>query len=104
MDRGSYHSIGGGDQNNLKTKKDMQEFKVVVCEEFTNSCGKKIKGKERMYQLNVEFQRIAKTDTKAFLSEQCKETEEIYRMGKRLEISSRKLDIPREHFMQRWAQ
>ena len=55
MDRGSYHSIGGGDQNNLKTKKDMQEFKVVVCEEFTNSCGKKIKGKERMYQLNVEF-------------------------------------------------
>ena len=47
MDRGSYHSIGGGDQNNLKTKKDMQEFKVVVCEEFTNSCGKKIKGKEK---------------------------------------------------------
>ena len=39
----------------------------------------------------------------AFLREQCKEIEENNRM-ERLEISSRKLEIPREHFMQRWAQ
>ena len=33
-------------------------------------------------QLNAEFQRTARRDNKAFLSEQCKETEEINRMGK----------------------
>ena len=50
--------------------------------------------------LNVEFQRIAKRDKKAILSDQCKEIEENNRMG----ISSRKIEITREHFMQRWAQ
>ena len=45
----------------------------------------------------------AKRDKKAFLSDQCKEIEESNRMGK-LEISSRNSEIPREHFMQRWAQ
>ena len=61
--------------------------------------------------MNAEFQRIARRDKKAFLSEQCKEIEGNNRMGttrglfkKRLEISSRKLEIPREHFMRRWAQ
>ena len=56
--------------------------------------------KERYKHLNAEFQRIARRDKKAFLSNQCKETEEHNRM-ERLEISSRKLEIPREHFMQR---
>ena len=60
--------------------------------------------KERYTYLNAEFQRIARRDKKAFLSDQCKEIEENNRMGKtRLEISSRKLEIPRECFMQRWA-
>ena len=59
--------------------------------------------KERYTHLNAEFQRIARRDKKAFLSDQCKEIEEKNRMGK-TEISSRKLEIPREHFMQRWAQ
>ena len=59
--------------------------------------------KERYTHLNAEFQRIARRDKKAFLSDQCKEIEENNRMGK-TEISSRKLEIPREHFMQRWAQ
>ena len=58
--------------------------------------------KERYTHLNAEFQRIARRDKKAFLSDQCKEIEENNRMG-RLEISSRKLEIPREHFMQRWV-
>ena len=38
--------------------------------------------KERYTHLNVEFQRIARRDKKAFLSEQCKEIEENNRMGK----------------------
>ena len=59
--------------------------------------------KERYKHLNAEFQRIARRDKKAFFSDQCKEIEENNRMG-RPEISSRKLGIPREHFMQRWAQ
>ena len=40
---------------------------------------------------------------KAFLSDQCKEIEENNRMGN-IEVSSRKLEIPRGLFMQRWAQ
>ena len=39
-------------------------------------------GKERYSYLNAEFQRIARRDKKAFLSDQCKETEENNRMGK----------------------
>ena len=38
--------------------------------------------KERYTHLNTEFQRIARRDKKAFLSDQCKETEECNRMGK----------------------
>ena len=41
------------------------------------------KGEKESYaHLNAEFQRIARSDKKAFLSDQCKETEENYRMGK----------------------
>ena len=58
--------------------------------------------KERFIHLNAEFQRIAGRDKKAFLSDQRKEIEEHNRMG-RLEISSRKLEMPKEHIMQRWA-
>ena len=52
--------------------------------------------------MSAEFQRIARRDKKAFLSDQCKEIEENNRMGK-TKISSRKLEIPREYFMQKWA-
>ena len=38
--------------------------------------------KERYTHLNAEFQRIARRDKKAFLSDQCKEIEENNRMGK----------------------
>ena len=38
--------------------------------------------KERYIYLNAEFQRIARRDKKAFLSDQCKEIEENNRMGK----------------------
>ena len=53
--------------------------------------------------MNAEFQRTARRDKKAFLSDQCKEMEENNRMGKTRD-PSRKLEIQREYFMQRWAQ
>ena len=56
--------------------------------------------KERYKHLNAEFKRITRKNKKAFLSDQCKEIEENNRM-ERLEISLRKLVIPREHVMQR---
>ena len=42
--------------------------------------------KERYTHLNAEFQRIARRDKKAFLSDQCKEIEENNRMGKTREL------------------
>ena len=63
----------------------------------------KIKGEKETYKhLNAEFQRIARRD-KAFLRDQCKEIEENNRMGKTRDLF-KKIRIPREHFMQRWAQ
>ena len=58
--------------------------------------------KERYNYLNAEFQRIARRDKKAFLSNQCKEIKENNRRGKTRDLF-KKLEIPREHFMQRWA-
>ena len=65
--------------------------------------GKSKGEKERYKHLNAEFQRIARRDKKAFLSDQCKEIERKKIEWKRLEISSRKLETPREHFTQRRA-
>ena len=59
--------------------------------------------KERYKLLNAEFQRIARRDKKDFLNDQCKEIEENNRMGKTRDLF-KKTEIPREHFMQRWAQ
>ena len=60
---------------------------------------REVKGKgekERYIHLNAEFQRIARREKKAFLSDQCKEIKENDKW-ERLEMSSRKLEIPREH-------
>ena len=63
----------------------------------------KSKGEKESYKhLNAEFQRIAKRDKKAFFSDQCKETEENNRMRKTRDLF-KKIKIPKEHFMQRWA-
>ena len=57
------------------------------------------KGEKEIYtHLNAELQRIARRDKKAFLSNQCKEIEKTIEW-ERLDISSRKLEITREHFM-----
>ena len=53
--------------------------------------------RERYIHLNAEFQRTSKTDKKAFLSDQKQKSNS----WERLAISSSKLEIPREHFMQR---
>ena len=59
--------------------------------------------KERYTYLNAEFQRIARRDKKAFLSDQCKETEDNNRVGKTRDLFKMIRDT-RDHFMQRWAQ
>ena len=59
--------------------------------------------RERYPHLNAEFQRRARRDKKAFLSDQCKEIEENNRMGKTRDLF-KKIRHCREHFMQRWAQ
>ena len=62
----------------------------------------KRKGEQERYKhLNAGFQRIARRDKKAFLSKQCKEIEENNTLGKTRDLFKK---IPREHFMQRWAQ
>ena len=53
--------------------------------------------------MSTEFQRIARRDKKAFLSEQSKEIEENNRIGKTRGFFKKIRDI-REYFMQRWAQ
>ena len=64
----------------------MQKDKMAVCGGLTNSYEKKGSKKQRrkgkIFPMNAEFQRIAKRDKKAFLSDQCKEIEENNRMGK----------------------
>ena len=57
--------------------------------------------KERYTNLNAEFQRKARRDKKAFLSDQCKELEENNRMGKTRDRFKKIGDIQR-HFMQAW--
>ena len=54
----------------------------------------KSKGKKERYtNLNAEFQRIARRDKKAFLSDQCKEIEENNRMGKTRELFKKIRDM-----------
>ena len=59
--------------------------------------------KERYTRLNEEFQRSARRDKKAFLSDQCKEIEENNIMGKTRDLF-KKIRDTKEHFMQRWVQ
>ena len=84
----------------LKSKMMSEEaLQIVVKRREVKSKGEK----QRYTHLNAEFQRIARRDKKAFLSDQGKEIEENNRIGKTRDLF-KKLEIPREHFMQRWAQ
>ena len=86
----------------IPKKKKCKKVKWLSEEALQIAEKRKVKGtgeKERYLHLNVEFQRTVRRDKIAFLSDQCKQTEEKIDW-KRLESSSRKLEIPREHFMQ----
>ena len=83
-----------------KKAKWLSEEALQIAEKRREAKGKG--EKERYTHLNAEFQRIARRDKKSFFSDRYKEIEKNNRM-RRIEISSRKLEIPREHFMQRWA-
>ena len=80
MDGGLWHCTGGSDEDHGQ-EKEMQKARMVVQGGLTNSWEKKGE-KERYINLNAEFQRIARRDKKAFLSDQYKETEENNRMAK----------------------
>ena len=85
MDGGLLHCTGGRDQDHPQ-EKEMQKGKMVVWEalqitEKRREANRKGE-KERYTHLNAEFQRTAKRNKKAFLSDQCKEIEENNRMGK----------------------
>ena len=58
----------------------MSEEALQIAEKIREAKGKG--EKERYTQVNAEFQRIARREKKAFLSDQCKEIEENNRMGK----------------------
>ena len=66
---------------------------------------REVKGKgekERYTHLNADFQRIARRDKKASSAISAKKQRKTIEWES-LEISSRKLELPREHFMQRWT-
>ena len=76
---------GGSDQDHLQ-EKEMRKAKWLSEEALQIAVKRReMKGKgekERNTHLNAEFQRTARRDKKAFLSDQCKETEDNNRMGK----------------------
>ena len=67
-------------KNECKKAKWLSEVALQIAEKSRRAKGKG--EKERYIHLNAEFQRIARRDKKAFLSEQCKEIEENNRIGK----------------------
>jgi len=74
---------GGGDKSHSQKKK-CRKAKWLSEEglQIAEKRNKRQRERERYTQLNAEFQRIARRDKKAFLSDQCKEIEESNRMGK----------------------
>ena len=85
MDGGLWHCTGGRDQDHPQ-EEEIQKAKWLSEGALQIAVKRReVKGKgenERYTHLNAEFQRIARGDKKAFLSEQCKEIEENNRMGK----------------------
>ena len=69
----------------IPMKKKCRKAKWLSEEALQTAMKREAKGKgekERYTHMNVEFQRIARRDKKAFLSDQCKEIEESNKMGK----------------------
>ena len=101
------HNIVQEAANKTILKKRIIKQAKLLSEEALQIAGErrdvKSKGeRERYIQLNAEFQRIARRgEKKALSNEQCIKQEKTG--GERLEISSGKLEISREHFALRWA-
>ena len=77
-------------ENNYKKVKWLSEEALQIA---VKRRGAKSKGKKERYKhLNAEFQRIARRDKKAFLSDQCKEIEENNRMGKTRDLFKKTRD------------
>ena len=70
-----------------KKAKWLSEEALQIAEKRRQAKGKG--EKERYIHLNAEFQRIAKRDKKAFLSDQCREIEENNRMGKTRDLAKK---------------
>ena len=86
-------------KNKHKKAKWLSEEALQIAEKRREA---KCKGEKEIYtHLNAEFQRRARREKKAFLSDDCKEIEEKTIEWERLDICFKKLEIPREHFMQR---
>ena len=76
-----------------KKEKWLSEEALQIAEKRRVEKGKGEKG--RYKHLNAEFQRIARRNKKAFLSDQCKETEENNRMGKTRDLIKKISDTKR---------
>ena len=91
----------------IPTKKKCKKAKCLSEEALQAAMKRRVvKGKrekERYTHLNAEFQRRARRDKKAFLSNQCKEIEENNRMGKTRDFF-KKMSDTKGSFMQRWTQ
>ena len=103
MDGGLWHCTGDRDQDHPQ-EKEMQKSKMAVWAGLTNSCEKKSEKQRRkgkIFPFECRVSKNIRRDKKAFLRDKCKGIEENNRIieWERLEISSRKLEIPREHFM-----
>ena len=85
-------------------KRNAKRLSEEVLQTAVKRREEKGKGEKQTYtHLNAEFQRIARRDKKAFLSDQCKEIEESNRMRKTRDLFKKIRDTG-EHVMQRWAQ
>ena len=84
-----------------KKAKWLSEEALQISEKRREAKGKG--EKERYTHLNAEFPRTARRNKKPSSVINAKKQRKTILLGK-LEISSRKLEIPREHFMRRWAE
>ena len=106
MDGGSWYCIGDGGQDypqekKCKKAKWLSEEALQIAVKRREAKSKE--EKKRYTHLNAEFQRVARSDKKAFFSDQCKEIEENNRMGKTRDLF-KKIRDTKGIFMQIWAQ
>ena len=78
-------------KNEFKKAKCLSEEVLQKAEKTREAKGKGVK--ERYTQLNAQFQRIARRDKKAFVSEQCKQVEENNTMGKTRDFFKKTGDV-----------